>query len=85
MVDGPFVFDHHPRTSAQGYVLCGHIHPGARLNGPARQSVMLPCFWFGESVGVLPAFGEFTGLAQVEPEAADQVFVAAEGEVVRVR
>jgi DNA ligase-associated metallophosphoesterase len=85
MVDGPFVFDHHPRASAQGYVLCGHIHPGARLNGPARQSVMLPCFWFGESVGVLPAFGEFTGLAQVEPEAADQVFVAAEGEVVRVR
>jgi DNA ligase-associated metallophosphoesterase len=85
MVDGPFVFDHHPRASAQGYVLSGHIHPGARLNGLARQSVLLPCFWFGERVGVLPAFGEFTGLAQIEPDEADRVFVTADGDVVRVR
>jgi DNA ligase-associated metallophosphoesterase len=85
MLESPFVFDHHPRPSIDGYVLCGHIHPGARLSGAARQSLLLPCFWFGPGVGVLPAFGEFTGLARIEPEETDQVFVVAEDAVIGVR
>jgi hypothetical protein len=34
-------------------------------------------------MAVLPAFGEFTGLALVEAGAGDRVFVVAEGEVIR--
>jgi len=44
----------------------------------------LPCFWFGDAVGVLPAFGAFTGSAEVRPKRGDQVFVIAEEEVLKV-
>jgi uncharacterized protein len=80
----PFVLRHHPQPSADGYVLAGHIHPAVRLRGRGRQRARLPCFWFGETVGVLPAFGDFTGAAVVEPAPGDRVFVLAGGEVVQV-
>ena len=38
---------------------------------PARaSSLRLPCFWFGARYGVLPAFGAFTGTAEVLPREA---------------
>jgi DNA ligase-associated metallophosphoesterase len=82
--DAPFVFAHHPCEADHGYVLAGHIHPGVRLAGPARQGVRLPCFWFGARCGVLPAFGDFTGLALVEATNGDQVWVIADGRVIPV-
>lgn len=84
VVEPPFVLAHHPVVSALGYVLCGHLHPGVRLTGPAREYSRLPCFWFRAGVGVLPAFGEFTGLADVPVSPGDQVWVAAGDAVVDV-
>lgn len=84
LVEPPLVLAHHPEPSEHGYVLAGHLHPGADLAGPGRQRERLPCFWFGGRVGVLPAFGDFTGLARVRPGATDRVFVIAGEEVVRV-
>ena len=84
LVEGPFALVHHPGARADGYVLAGHLHPGARLAGGGRQREWLPCFWFGARQAVLPAFGEFTGLADVRPAAGDRVFVVGEGEVVEV-
>lgn len=84
VVESPFVLAHHPMQSSDGYVLCGHLHPGVRLAGPAREHSRLPCFWFREGVGVLPAFGEFTGLADVEASAGDRVWVAAGDSVIDV-
>lgn len=81
----PFVLDHHPREHDAGYVLAGHLHPGARLAGAGRARAWLPCFWFGTRVGVLPAFGEFTGLGEISPAPGDRVFVVADDEVVEVR
>jgi hypothetical protein len=46
--------------------------------------VRLPCFWFGAEVGLLPAFGGFTGSADVAPRGGDRVFVIADGEVIEV-
>lgn len=83
-VEPPFALRHHPEPSAEGYVLAGHLHPGVRLAGAGRQRERLPCFWLGAGVGVLPAFGDFTGLAEVRPAPGDRVFVVAEGEVVEV-
>lgn len=83
-VDAPFVLDHHPRASEHGYVLAGHIHPGVALNGGGRQRLKLPCFWFGQHVGVLPAFGGFTGMATITPAPGDHVFVIAQEEIVQV-
>lgn len=80
----PFVLTHHPVASPSGYVLSGHLHPGALLMGPGRQRERLPCFWFGRHTAVLPAFGDFTGLALVEPAPADRVLVIAGNCVVDV-
>jgi DNA ligase-associated metallophosphoesterase len=84
-VIGPFALCHYPVPSMEGYVLGGHIHPAVVLQGPGRQSLKLPCFWFGSQVGVLPPFGSFTGCARVSPCEGDQVLVVAEGRVIPAR
>jgi DNA ligase-associated metallophosphoesterase len=72
-LEGPFALHHEPAIDARGYVLCGHIHPAARV-GPLR----LPCFWLGEQTGVLPAFSIFTGSVVVRPEPHDRLYAVAE-------
>lgn len=89
-VDGPFVEDglafvHEPRALRGAYVLAGHLHPAVRLAGPARERAHLPAFVLGTRIGVLPAFGSFTGSARVSPGARDRVYVVAGESVVRVR
>ena len=81
---GPFVLNHEPGPSRGGYALAGHIHPAVRLSAAGEKSLRLPCFWFGARYGVLPAFGAFTGNAEVLPRKGDQVFVIAEQEVLQV-
>jgi DNA ligase-associated metallophosphoesterase len=81
----PFIFQHYPIPSSLGYVLAGHIHPAVILRGEGRQRLRLPCFSFGENVGVLPAFGNFTGSAEIVPRMRDRVYVIAEGEIIEVR
>lgn len=43
-------------------VLCGHLHPAALLRGKGRTSTRIPSFYFNHWLGVLPAFGAFTGM-----------------------
>jgi DNA ligase-associated metallophosphoesterase len=81
---GPFVLNHEPGASRGGYALAGHIHPAVRLSAFGEKPLRLPCFWFGARYGVLPAFGAFTGNAEVLPRKGDQVFVIAEQEVLKV-
>ena len=88
-VDGPwrmnpFVLSHHPRKSEEGYVIAGHVHPAARLHDKGRQHLRLPCFLIGESIMILPAFGDFTGLGDIEPEEPDQVFVVSGDSVMEI-
>jgi DNA ligase-associated metallophosphoesterase len=80
--DPPFVLRHDPVPHAEGYVLAGHVHPSAVLRGRGVRAIRLPCFHFGERVGVLPAFGVFTGTSVVRPRRNDRVFVVTEEEVV---
>jgi uncharacterized protein len=83
---GNLALCHHPQVVADAYVLAGHLHPCVRLTGRGRESLRLPCFWLGDEqaspVGVLPAFGSFTGMHPIERHAGDRVFAVA-GEVVR--
>ena len=74
---GDLLLCHHPQARTEGYVLAGHLHPCVSLAGRARDRLRLPCFWFGDRVGVLPAFGDFTGMHAVRPLPADRVFVVA--------
>jgi uncharacterized protein len=90
LAQGPFALCHHPRPRAHSYVLAGHWHPCISVGGRAFQRLRLPCFWFGDdtgalpqnAVGVLPAFGSFTGMHRIEPRAGDRIFPVAD-EVVR--
>jgi DNA ligase-associated metallophosphoesterase len=84
MTAAPFVLAHHPTSSDGGYVLAGHLHPGAPLAGRGRMRERVPCFWFGRRCGVLPAFGEFTGLADVSAQPGDRVIAIAGESVVEV-
>lgn len=76
---------HAPRDVPDRYAIGGHIHPGVRLSGRGRDSLRLPCFWFTRTHAVLPAFGDFTGMAEIAPQEGDRVFVdTGRGEVVPV-
>ncbi|HWH81107.1 MAG TPA: DEAD/DEAH box helicase, partial [Burkholderiaceae bacterium] len=68
---------HHPRPMTDAYVLAGHLHPCVGLSGRARDWHRLPCFWFGTRVGVLPAFGAFTGMHAIRAQPGERVFAAA--------
>jgi uncharacterized protein len=83
-IEGGLVFCHHPAPQAAGYVLAGHLHPCVSLGGRAYDHLRLPCFHFGASVGVLPAFGDFTGMYPVRPEPGDRLYAIADAEVVEV-
>ena len=72
---GPWLLRHDPQPDPGAYVLAGHVHPCALLQGRAHDRLRLPCFHFTDRVGLLPAFGEFTGMHRVEPGPDDQVFV----------
>ncbi len=77
----PLALCHHPEPVPGHYVLAGHWHPCVRVHAAARQSLRLACFWFGDEVhhpvGVLPAYGEFTGKHPIDKRSGDRVFAIA--------
>ena len=75
---------HHPVARAGGYVLGGHRHPCVTLSGRAFDRLRLPCFWFARGVGVLPAFGAFTGMHPIGAVPGDRIFVVADRQVDEV-
>ena len=60
------------------------LHPSVTLRGAGRQRKRLPCFHFGARVGLLPAFGDFTGTADVAVLPGDRVYVVAGGDVLEI-
>ncbi len=81
---GPFACAHYPEPSTLGYALAGHLHPHVSLSGRGRQSMRLPCFVFGERVGVLPAFSSFTGGGMYVQTPSDRIFAIADDQVIAV-
>ena len=85
---GNWILTHEPMDVSkipEGQInMAGHIHPGARLEGKGRQTIMLPCFWISKKQIILPAFGSFTGLAPIRPRKNDTVHVIFENKIVEV-
>lgn len=79
---GAIALCHHPQTLPGAYVLAGHVHPCVVLGGRAGQQLRLPCFHFGASHGVLPAFGDFTGMHAIRPASGERVFAIADDRVM---
>lgn len=67
------------------FTFSGHVHPGIRLNGVARQEINLPCFYFAKDYAILPAFSHFTGLYKIKPKPADKVFALVENKVLKIQ
>lgn len=78
---GPFALQHEPEPHPTHHVLAGHLHPAYRLRGRGRQSLRLPCFCLGERVSLLPAFGDFTGAAEIDAGPGRRLFLVGDGEV----
>lgn len=76
----PFLACHHVEKPRTGYALCGHRHPAVRL-ASGGDSARLPCFVIGRERAILPAFGRFTGMADVAP-AHDERIVAIAGDAL---
>lgn len=75
---------HYPEIRENYFNLCGHLHPGFKLNGVGREQVKLKCFYKSGQQLILPAFGEFTGNYWISPNVGDQVFVITKKEVILV-
>ena len=75
---------HHPQPIDGAFVLAGHLHPCVSIGGRAHDWQRLPCFWFSERVGVLPAFGAFTGMQAVRVRRGERAFAAAADRVVEL-
>lgn len=79
---GGIYWMHEPEDIKDKYTIAGHIHPAVRMTGNARQSLRLPCFYFSETFGVLPAFGEFTGTGLIKPKKNDTVWGIVKDKVI---
>jgi uncharacterized protein len=84
LVMEPFALRHIPLAEPERYVIAGHLHPAVRLHGRGHESAQLPCFVFGTSVAVLPAFGELTGTSAIRAQSGQRVFACAGERVLAV-
>lgn len=66
------------------YSIGGHIHPGVRIYNKAKQSIKLPCFYFGNAYAILPAFSTFTGLQLVKPKENDSIYAVTPSKIVEI-
>jgi uncharacterized protein len=85
-VVGNLWFTHEPSQHEENQLfnIAGHLHPGIRLEGKARQSLRLPCFYLTERSLVLPAFGYFTGYSSVKASPKSRIFAIAGRDVFEV-
>lgn len=87
----PFYFVHDIETipevvkKSSYYKLGGHIHPALKLKGKGRQKMKVPCFYFGEEAGILPAFGQFTGTSIIKPGSKARTFLVVNKQVLSTK
>lgn len=91
---GPFEMRHAPREDGQigeeeedrldVYTLAGHVHPSVKVRGAGLSAFRAPCFRFGRRTALLPAFGSFTGMANILPAEDDRIFAVGPDEVVEL-
>ena len=81
---GPWALVPSPRAVNAGYVVAGHLHPAVVVGGTGHRPPAPAVFSLRRGVGVLPAFGEFTGMHAVRAQPGDRVFAIAERRVHEV-
>lgn len=84
MTSKNFLLTHHPEEREGYFNFSGHLHPGVKLTGLAKQTLRLPCFFKSANQMILPAFGEFTGKHILSPKEGDEVYVVTKKEVIHL-
>jgi uncharacterized protein len=81
-----FSFTHDQCDASEDYYsFCGHLHPGIVVNGMGKQSLRFPCFYFTPTYCILPAFGKFTGLANIQPQVKDSVYAVVDKAIIPIK
>jgi DNA ligase-associated metallophosphoesterase len=83
-LEAPFVLRHAPGPSKDGYALAGHLHPAVMLRGRGKLRARLPCFVVSSQQMILPAFGGFTGMALIRPQAGERIYAIADQTVILI-
>jgi metallophosphoesterase superfamily enzyme len=68
---------HRPQPIDGAFVLAGYVYPCVSVGGRAHDWHRLPCYWFSPRLGVLPAFGTFTGMQAIKPAKGERIFASA--------
>jgi uncharacterized protein len=79
---GKILLTHEPIEDKNCFNICGHIHPGVRIRGRAKQGATLACFYKLDRQLLIPAFGQLTGLFVMPETSASKIYVVAGSEVV---
>ncbi len=77
--DGPFLLRHAPDTHPRLHVLCGHVHPQAKLPGLRRR---WPAFWLQPGLSVLPAFSAFTAGITPSLQTGGRLVACVDGDAI---
>ncbi|MBA2329567.1 MAG: ligase-associated DNA damage response endonuclease PdeM [Flavisolibacter sp.] len=81
-----FSFTHDQCDASEDlYSFCGHLHPGIVINGIGKQSLRFPCFYFTPTYCILPAFGKFTGLANIRHSKEDSVYAVVDKALIPIK
>ncbi len=73
---GNLLLLHEPEGSTDGFQVCGHYHPKARIKaGPRR--ITRPCFVGDDRLLILPSFGAYTGGLDIMNPAIAALFPGA--------
>ena len=84
--DGLSLYHHPPEDESLmdegAYAFAGHAHPCVQVVGAGRDRLRLPCFHLGARVGVLPAFGRFTGMHPIVRRPGQEVYAIADAHVM---
>lgn len=87
---GEFDFVHDPEEintdkAPRRYQFSGHLHPGVSISGMGKQTLQFPCFYFSDSMAILPAFSLFSGLAMVRRKKKDTVYAIVNQSLVQIK
>jgi DNA ligase-associated metallophosphoesterase len=80
----PWVLRHLPGESSTRPFIAGHLHPGYRIQGKARDSLRCSCWVIGPGRIIMPAFGSFTGLKNVRLNSGETAYLTNGEEIYSI-
>jgi DNA ligase-associated metallophosphoesterase len=81
---GPFALAHYPDAREGSHTIGGHLHPAVKWRFGRNAPIRAAAFVVGERRTILPAFGSFTGLAEMDPALDDRLYICNAGLVAEL-